>query len=214
MPLPKQFSPSHALAAWVLVLILFFGGCRGKSNELRIERQNFEKEIAQEQNLVFTFDKALVSAAQLQKWDTINYLTFTPAVKGRYKWTAPNELVFSPLQPFAPSTDFQAELSPELLRHSEKKYKIPADANIRFHTPYLNLAAAKAFWAQTDNSTDELEARVGLEFNYPVAFSALRDYLHVYQGQKEVPIELVSGNPQELSVKLKNLDGINGEAVP
>ncbi|KAA5545024.1 alpha-2-macroglobulin family protein [Adhaeribacter rhizoryzae] len=214
MDVRKPFSATLLLLISLLSLTCMIAGCRGKSDELRVEHKNFTEEIEQEQNLVFTFDKALVSEARLQEWDTINYLNFTPVVKGRYKWTAPNELVFSPLQPFAPSTSFQAELSPELLRHSEKKYKIATDKIFRFHTPYLNLADAKAYWTKSDNNINQLEARLGLTFNYPVTLTALQNNLHVYQGAKEVPVELVTANGKNIAVKLKNVVNTNRDATP
>ena len=211
----KLFLPFLADMAWILVLTCISQSCRSKKNELRVEHQNFEQEIEQEQNLVFTFDKALVPAEQLQKWDTINYLNFIPAVKGRFKWTAPDELVFSPLQPFAPSTDFQAELTANLFRHTTTKYKIPADQIIRFHTPYLELAEARAFWARNENNPDELEARLALNFNYPVVPAQLTHRLHVFNGTVEVPAEVVSGNAGEtMGVRLKNNTALKEDALP
>lgn len=188
--------------------------CGGNENELRLESRNFDQEIQQEQNLVFTFDKELVSPAQLQKWDTVPYIHLTPAVPGRFKWTAPNELVFSPLRPFAPSTDFQAELGPELLRHSKQKYQIPAGQVFRFHTPYLQLEEARAFWAENDKQPGELEARVELSFNYPVGYSKLRPLLHLYQGQRALRLEPVNVTGTSLSVSLRDFANGKEESTP
>jgi hypothetical protein len=196
------FCRAWALLAWCVVLTFLVPGCRSKSNELRLESKNFEEQVEPEQNLVFTFDKELVPKAVLQKWDTVPYLTFTPAVKGRFKWTAPNELAFSPHQPFAPSTDFQAELTDLLLKHSPKKYTLSAGSTIRFHTPYLNMAEAQAFWGRSSGSPDQLEARLKLAFNYPVTFLNLRDYLQVFQGTTNIPFELATGSPEYISGRL------------
>ncbi|WP_210485851.1 alpha-2-macroglobulin family protein [Rufibacter aurantiacus] len=190
----------------VLALLFHLAGCGGKSDELGLEQKNFEAQIAQEQNLVFTFDKDLVTDSLLNQWDTIPYLQITPKVKGKFKWTAPNELVFSPDQSFAPSTDYRAELTPQLLRHSATKYKIPAGQDIRFHTPYLTLTSAKAYWTQNENNPTQLEANLLFDFNYPVPFQNLRDKLKVYHGSTELPVELVSGGRENVSVKVKGLE--------
>ncbi|MDQ4140058.1 MAG: hypothetical protein M3142_06000, partial [Bacteroidota bacterium] len=205
MKFPFHFCGTRVLPAWVLVVFCLLVSCRGNRNELRLETKNFEEQIEQEQNLVFTFDKELAPPAILQKWDTINYLNFTPKVKGRFKWTAPNELVFSPLQPFAPSTDFQAELTDQLLKHSPQKYSIPSGQTIRFHTPYLDLTEAQAFWGPSQNSPDQLEARVRVAFNYPVTYASLRNYLQVLQGPATVPVDLVNSSPEYISLRVKLL---------
>ncbi|WP_114781259.1 alpha-2-macroglobulin family protein [Botryobacter ruber] len=213
-PRPVAFTLPVAAQLLCLLVLLFTYGCGGKSDELQLTNRNFEQEIAREQNLVFTFDKELVPATQLNKWDTTAYLLFTPRVKGRYKWSAPNELVFSPAQPFAPATDYQAELTEKLLQHSETKYKIPAGQGFTFHTPYIQLTTAKGYWTENPNKPDQLEANLALNFNYPVAASALRDLLHVYQGNTALPLELVSSDQDGITFKLKESFAGEEDAIP
>jgi len=210
----KMIFQTLAKKAWVIALLCLLVSC-GKKNELHIEQKNFEAEIQPEQNLVFTFDKPLVTATQLNKWDTTRYLLFTPAVPGRFKWTAPDELVFSPLQPFAPSADFQGELTGNLFRHSPKKYNLPADELVRFHTPYLHLSEAKAFWSQNENQEGQLEPRLDLNFNYPVAPAQLANRLHVYHGTTELPAELVTNNAgEQITVRLTDNTIFKDDALP
>lgn len=209
------FRRAGALLAWCLILSCLTIGCRSNTNELRLESKNFEEQIEPEQNLVFTFDKELASPSILQKWDTINYLTFTPAVKGRYKWTTPNELVFSPLRPFAPSTDFQVEFTDELQKHSPKRYTIPTGQSVRFHTPYLALDEARAFWAIDENNPDELEARLDLTFNYPVVRALLKSRFHVYNGTVELPSEVIPGKTgEEVTIRIRKNPAMRDEAIP
>ncbi|WP_190300512.1 alpha-2-macroglobulin family protein [Rufibacter hautae] len=198
----------------MLVLLFQLFGCGVKSDELRLEKKNFEAEIAQEQNLVFTFDKKLVSDSLLNQWDTIPYLTFTPKVEGKFKWTAPDELVFSPAKAFAPSTDYAAELNPQLLKHSPTKFKIPAGQEVKFHTPYLKLNTTKAYWTQNENNPSQLEANLLFDFNYPIPFQRLREKLKVFRGSTELPIELVSSSPENVSVKVKGLDQTGESQIP
>lgn len=198
----------------LFLFILCLAACRSNSDELRLQSKNFGQEIAREQNLVFTFDKDLVGDSLLNRWDTIPYLTITPKVAGKYKWTAPNELVFSPDKPFAPTTNYKAELTENLLQHSAKKYKIPAGQGFTFHTPYLRLQQVKSYWVANENSPNQLEASLQLDFNYPVLFQELREHLKVYAGTKELPVELTSGNRDNITIRVKNVEGQQDKEIP
>ncbi|MBC3541140.1 alpha-2-macroglobulin [Rufibacter sediminis] len=208
---PKVVSIWFLLLQFLCFVVLFqLSGCGGKSDELRLENRNFETEVAQEQNLVFTFDKRLVPDSLLNQWDTIPYLTFTPKIEGKFKWTAPDELVFSPAQALAPSTDYTTELTSRLVAHSSVALKIPAGQEVKFHTPYLHLNSAKAYWTQNENNPTQLEANLLFDFNYPVPFQKLRDKLKVFNGPQELPIELVSSTRDNISIKVKGLDQTPG----
>ena len=100
--------------AQVLCLGLLLCACKG--NKVDISSRNFQDEIAQQQNLTFTFSHDLVGDTLLDKWDTTHYLEFEPKVRGKFKWTAANELTFSPDAGFAPSTDYKAEVTGEITR--------------------------------------------------------------------------------------------------
>ncbi|MBJ6117940.1 alpha-2-macroglobulin family protein [Pontibacter sp. BT310] len=208
----SPFTP--LLSFWFIIIVALVSSCKGKSDELLLESRNFEQEIMREQNLVFKFDKDVMPDSLLNNWDTIPYITFRPAVPGQFKWTAPNELVFSPARPFAPSTNYQAELTNNLLRHSKTNYKIPSGQGFTFHTPYLGLTKPKAYWTLNENNPTELEANLLLTFNYPVTIPTLRDNLHVYQGKTELPLEVVSNNRETIVVKLKNINQATDEAIP
>ncbi|PVY38851.1 alpha-2-macroglobulin family protein [Pontibacter virosus] len=204
----------HLLRFSILLCVVCFFSCRSKSDELRLQNKNFEQEIAREQNLVFTFDKDLVGDSLLNQWDTIPYLSLTPKVAGKYKWTAPNELVFSPDKPFAPTTNYKAELTENLLLHSTEKYKIPSGQGFTFHTPYLRLQQVKSYWVTNENNPNQLEASLQLNFNYPVLFQELREHLKVYAGSKELPVELTSGNRDNITIRVKNVEGHQDKEIP
>lgn len=98
---------------------LFFTQC-GKLNEIRVVGRNFDDEINLAQNLVFTFNKDIVSESDLNSWESTKFVEFIPAVAGKFKWTAPNELIFSPASGFDPATEYRAELSKELAKKPSK----------------------------------------------------------------------------------------------
>ncbi|NEM97922.1 alpha-2-macroglobulin family protein [Pontibacter burrus] len=208
-------SLKYLLKAYSLLsIIAFTAACNRPSDELYLESRNFEQQIAQEQNLVFKFNKDLVSDSLLNQWDTIPYISIRPAVPGQFKWTAPDELVFSPSRPFAPSTNYQAELTDKLLLHTGSNYKIPSGQGFTFHTPYLALTKTNSYWTLNENNPTELEANLQLYFNYPVNLPSLREALQVFQNNTEVPAELVSSNRESITIKLKGLRQETDNAVP
>jgi len=137
-------------------------------NDVHLVGRNFTDEVPLSQNMVFTFNKDLVQESRLGVWDSTQYVKFSPAVRGKFKWTAPNELVFSPVAALAPATAYKAELTNELLKHvdADKKYKVD-DEDVDFHTPYLQLTELQSWWTRGAES-GRPEARLRLTFNYPV----------------------------------------------
>ncbi len=146
-------------------------------NEVHLVGRNFTDEIQLSQNMVFTFNKDLVQESRLGVWDSTQYVKFSPAVQGKFKWTAPNELVFSPIAALAPATNYKAELTDELLKHvdEDKKYDVD-DEEVDFHTPFLQLTELQSWWTRSaENSRPE--ARLRLTFNYPVDPQAVAERL-------------------------------------
>ncbi|WP_133273917.1 MG2 domain-containing protein [Hymenobacter radiodurans] len=149
------------------------------------------EEISPYQNLVFQLDAAVAEEAQLNRWDTTQYVRFEPAVRGKFKWTGERELTFSPLEPFRPTTAFTATLQPQYLPPSQQKSP-PALDRTRFHTPYLQLREAQAYWGQSRRAAGTAEARTTLRFNYPVQPSQVQTLLRVSQDGQPVAFELTS----------------------
>ena len=162
---------SYHMLRWTIRIVfafsfLFLLACNRHANELAIENTNIEDEIALQQNLVFTFNHDVVPDSVLNKWDTTQVVKLVPAVRGRFKWTAKNEITFSPTTGFAPSTDYKATVNPAM-KAIVAGLSVSSEL-IAFHTPYLALQSAQPQWAagQIEGS---VALRLLLNFNYPVA---------------------------------------------
>jgi hypothetical protein len=156
-------SPSHLLIFLLAALLL--QSC-GKGSDVKVVSKNFGEEINLQQNLIFTFSHDLVADSLLNDWDSTEYIRFEPAVRGKFKWTAPDELTFSPDFGFQPSTDYQATLTSELFKNAGKEKLSLTDKNITFHTPYLSIEKVTAYW--TKSSSGSPQVRYVLAFNYKV----------------------------------------------
>ena len=159
----------HQFRPYLLViLVVLLASCGRLSSELSVVGRNFADEVQQTQNLTFTLNKNVVAEARMNEWDSTQYVRFVPAVPGKFKWTAPNELVFSPAVAFDPATKYRAELTDALLKPTPEKDLTVDNDVIEFHTPYLQLTSTERWWAKS-RETGKAVAKLRLNFNYPVS---------------------------------------------
>lgn len=151
------------------------------------------EEIDPTQNLVFSFDEPVVPASQAGRWDTTRYVQFEPAIKGKFKWVNDGrELVFSPLEPFRPSTAFSANLRSAALPSGKQKLTL---ARSKFHTPFLEMKGAQVFYGRSNRASGTAELRANVLFNYPVRPADLRSRLHIMQDGRPVAFTLTAAEP-------------------
>ncbi len=178
------------LPRFLPALLLVVSSC-AKLSEVGLSSTNFADEIGLTQNLVFTFDKALVGERDLDAWTATPFVEFSPKIEGRFKWTAPNELVFSPASAFAPATTYTAELSDRLLDGVKERQWRVSDEELEFHTPYLKASAPEVFWTRSGGTkakgTGQPVARVKLQFNYPVNPTEVAQRLKAEVSGKSTP---------------------------
>ncbi len=208
-----KFNP--LLIALAIASAILFSSCNGILNNVKIAHTNFSNEIEQNQNLVFTFNKNLVSDSLLNSWDTTAYIHFNPAITGKFKWTAKDELTFSPSQPFAPSTDYKATVTPKIISKIKSNFQITTENTISFHTPYLKVTTTQAYWSLSDQQTGGVEVRVNMAFNYPVKSSEVSQLLHLSVKGNDTPFTLNSNETStSFSVSIAPPDTKKDETTP
>ncbi len=168
--------------------------------DLRVVSKNFESEVEQQQNLVFTFNKDVYPDSLLGNWDSTAYIDFSPAVKGLFKWNSSNEVVFSPAHGFAPGAEYTARLSKQLVKHSKKKYSVN-DEPIKFHTAPLLVTATHLSWTRGKNVANVM-VQMDMSFNYEVNLSEAANRLKLSSNGNPVNITNVNnGNGKVLSLQ-------------
>src|SRR5574337_1353575 len=100
-----------------LVIVVLLSSC--KRNYVALDYTNAKGEVAQLANLVFRFNKSLFPDSLLNNWDSTDYISFEPKIKGRFRWNGPDELIFSPAQPLLPATNYKAKINDDVLRFSK-----------------------------------------------------------------------------------------------
>lgn len=125
-----------SLVSTTLVVVIFLSSC--SRNTVNLDYTNAKEEVPALGNLVFRFDKSLVSDSLVNIWDTLEYIRFEPRIEGRFRWEHPDELVFSPSKPLPPATTFKATITSEVLQFSKFSSVGKAD-KISFSTAALKL---------------------------------------------------------------------------
>lgn len=207
------FTPMRTrIRLFSLVLSLFLCQCSRLSfYEVSVVGRNFEDEIQQTQNLTFTLNKNVGLPNHLNEWDSTQYVRFIPAVRGKFKWTAPNELVFSPTQAFEPATDYRAELTDDILNRSgDTNLRISGD-DISFHTPYLQLIGTETWWTRS-HETGKPTAKSQLNFNYGISSAEITPKLTVAVENKFLTVQATANDGQNtITLTLPNAPALKNE---
>ena len=185
-------------------------GC-SKLNEVAVSARNFEDEIQQAQNLVFTFNKDLVADSDLENWEAVEYVRIEPKVEGVFKWSAKNELVFSPSNGFKGATNYKAVVTKEVLRKSAtKKYDLGSDS-FEFHTPYLEAQNLETYWMKGADGKPLAKAKI--DFNYPVQETDVVNFVKLKVDNTDTKFALNSTpNDQKLVLALENAPSLKDES--
>ena len=109
------------------MVAVFFSACN--RNSVKLDYTNAKGEVPQLGNLVFRFSNSLVKDSMLNQWDSTEYISFEPSIKGRFRWESPDQLVFSPSTQLMGATSYKAKIGSEVLRHS--KYGAIKNENFR-----------------------------------------------------------------------------------
>jgi len=183
---------------------IFFASC--SKNTATLSFTNAKGEVPLLGNLIFRFDHSLAADSMLNAWDSTDYISFEPKIRGRFRWQAPDELVFSPAEPLAPATTYKAKIRSAVLRFS-KYNSIKGADKVIFHTAGLSLDNAQVIWV--GESSTSAVPQLELAFNYPVKTDELKSKMKVEVEDKAVDYTMLTvGTSNRISLRL---DGIKPE---
>jgi len=187
-------------ALWV---VIFLPACN--RHAVVLDFTNAHDEVPQLGNLVFRFSQPLIKDSLLNQWDSTQYISFEPAIPGRFRWEHTDELVFSPARPLSPATSYKAKLGNEILRYSAYD-KVEKGEGISFRTPDLKLENTNITWLAPDENSRTAVPQLDLYFNYPVSPASLKDRLTVEVEGKSADYTLQTlSTDSKVSLRLLNL---------
>ncbi len=158
-----------------IFLILFIISC-GPSNTVEVESFTPTGEVQNLTNFTIEFSEDLAPADVQDKWLDEEYVTFTPAINGKFKWTAPNTLIFSPDSPLDPMQEYKAAINKTVLF---KTTFSPDFDEYTFHTPYFDVTKVDFFWTNIAYQNYKLSVQANIYFNYPVDPKSLKEFLQI-----------------------------------
>jgi alpha-2-macroglobulin len=189
------------LCTIALTIILF--ACN--RNFVNLDFTNAKDEVAPLTNLVFRFDKSLIADSLINHWDSTKYISFEPAIAGKFRWEHSDELVFSPSIPLLPATNYHATLNSDILQYS--KYDRFGNAkDIQFHTAELKLENTNSSWVLQEEKSKTYMPQVDLFFNYPIDPSLLKEKLKLTLDDKPVSYSFQTLSASDkISIRLANI---------
>ncbi|MCW9064813.1 MAG: Ig-like domain-containing protein, partial [Ignavibacteriaceae bacterium] len=98
----------------LIISLLFLISC-GPSNTVEVESFTPTGEVQNLTNFTIEFSEDLAPADVQDKWLDEEFVTFTPAVQGKFKWTSSSTLVFSPDAPLDPMQSYAAWINKNVL---------------------------------------------------------------------------------------------------
>ncbi|MHC1738908.1 MAG: alpha-2-macroglobulin [Ignavibacteriaceae bacterium] len=164
----------------LLIFITVFLGC-GPSNSVKVVEFSPEGEVPSLITFTVDFSENLAPADIQDKWLTDEFIYFTPAIKGKFKWVSPSRLLFSPDSPLEPMQSYSAEITKKVLFNTTFD---PDFDDFEFNTADLNLDKVDVFWTNIPKQYYKLSVQGNLTFNYPVSPPQLKKYLEVRQNGK------------------------------
>jgi alpha-2-macroglobulin len=159
-----------------IIFIIFVLISCGPSNTVEVETFTPTGEVQNLTNFTIEFSEDLASADAQDKWLEEEFVTFTPAIHGKFKWTSPSTLVFSPDAPLDPMQTYEATINKNVLF---KTTFSPDFEEYTFHTPYFDVTKVDFFWTNIPYQDYKLSVQANIYFNYPVDPKSLREFLEV-----------------------------------
>ena len=188
-----------------VALFVFFNSCVNQ-NTITVVNRNFDTEIEQQQNLIFTFNQDMVNDTLINRWDTAQLIQFSPHIKGLFKWNSKNELMFSPENTFGPATYYKAEITGKVLE-GKSNYQFKEPLIFEFHTPLLKMENLHAHWSISTQDNNAIKLLAKIQFNYPVIGDNLMSKIQVkVDGQDKSFAVMPSGMTDEVVLQINDVE--------
>ena len=170
------------LLAFLFLSLILFISC-GPSNTVKVDHFSPQGEVENLTNFVIEFSEDLAPADVQDKWLDDEFVSFSPKISGKFKWTSASTLVFSPDAPLEPIQDYSVTVNKNVLFNTNFT---PDFEEYSFHTPYFDVTKVDFFWTNIPYQSYKLSVQANIHFNYPVDPNSLKDFLEVKRSGAEI----------------------------
>jgi len=156
------------LASLLLVLALFALQCGGPdANILRVTSALPEGVVGRDAMIPVTFSRGVVPPDSVNHWTETPFITFSPAVPGKFVWEDTAKLVFSPDGQLPGDARFTATLNTSLLVEMSGAKEFEGPGEFSFGTERFTMRQAEFFYDRIGEQR-QVGIRANLEFTYMV----------------------------------------------
>lgn len=166
----------------IVIFLLIIIGC-GPSNTVEVDSFSPTGEVQNLTNFTIEFSEDLAPADVQNKWLDEEFVTFNPKIPGKFKWSSPSTLVFSPDSPLEPMQRYSASINKNVLFKTNFS---PDFDEYSFHTPFFDVTKVDFFWTNIPYQNYKLSVQANIYFNYPVDPKSLKDFLEIKKAGADV----------------------------
>ena len=162
--------------------LLFIISC-GSQNTVKVISFDPVGEVKSLTTFSVEFTDELAPTDTLNLWLDDEFIQFEPKIVGKFKWTSPTTLMFSPDIPLQPIQSYTARITNKVLFN--KKVELDQDS-YQFNTSKFSATKAEFFWAHIPNEKFKVNVKANLFFNYDVNPGMLKDFLKIEREGTEI----------------------------
>lgn len=155
--------------SWMLLVIAAFAlQCGGPDTGiLRVTSTLPAGVLGRDAMLPVTFSRGVVPVDSLNQWTETPFITFTPAIPGKFVWEDTTKLVFSPDGQLPGDAHFTAKLNTALLAQMSGAKGFEGSGEFSFSTETFTMRRAEFFYDRIGEKR-LVGIRANLEFTYAV----------------------------------------------
>ncbi len=150
----------------LLALFLIIGVSTTFDRGIKLVSMTPPGEIGIKSNLGFIFSGDVIEDGDVGTTTIEELIKFTPAIPGRFRWISRRELKFLPETPLQPSTDYTAEVKPDLVKTKERY--LARGQKVDFTTQRFKVNTISLSFIYPGEQQKGLQLQARLNFNHPV----------------------------------------------
>jgi len=148
-------------------------------------------EITRTTNFTIEFSQDMVSESSVGVSLDSAPVIFSPAIPGKYRWIARNKLRFFPEVILPPSTQYTAEVLPEICADNNAYLK--GDRKYTFYTQRFRVNNANFALNLAEPGSKKVTISIVVEFNYPVEPDEAKKHIAVtYESGRRIPCQIIT----------------------
>jgi len=152
----------------LFVSVLLITACKNNSKLVTISQTNFSDVLNVNDNVEFTFNRAMVADSLINRWTKEKLIEFKPEIRGEFRWEQANKLVFSPYKDFKVHSEYEAKLTNKTKKYLSNEYVLDDKLVLKFKTEPLKIESTDLLWYLKSANPNDGSLRANVTFNHEI----------------------------------------------